>query len=195
MSKKKKTYKKKYTTKDRLDMSKGGRVGYQRGKKVAVDPRKDKALPRKSIERPIAVGEPARPNPNLGSPRRGLNQVSMVEGNTLPELSQAEKDRRQKLAQARIDANKKLMEQNPLKPVIQNLDNQRIDSPKPIQHIPKKKPIQAKPVPQKINYQGIGDRINLPKDPVIENKGVSTGKHISKDQKELKEKKIAQQRD
>ena len=31
MSKKKKTYKKKYTTKDRLDMSKGGRVGYQRG--------------------------------------------------------------------------------------------------------------------------------------------------------------------
>ena len=27
---KKETYKKKYTTKDRLDMSKGGRVGYQR---------------------------------------------------------------------------------------------------------------------------------------------------------------------
>ena len=201
-----KQYKKKYTTKDRLDMSKGGRVGYRRG-----GPRREDLEPRTPTKKPVLVGEPVRdkviqevggpaiPNRNLGNTRRGaaptppegkLKQV----GNPLPELSQAEKDRRQKLAQARIDANKKLMEQNPLKPVIQNLDNQRIDSPKPIQPIPKKKPIQAKPVPQKINYQGTGGRINPPKAPVIENKGVSAGKPISKAQKELNEMNIAQQR-
>src|SRR6056300_1112895 len=155
-NKKLKQYKKKLTTKGRVDMSKGGRVkkavgGTQELKNITNytpmpkkkpvqvgEPVRDKAIQE--------VGGPARPNRNLGNLRRGaaptppegkLKQVSMVEGNPLPELSQAEKDRRQKLAQARIDANKKLMEQNPLKPVIQNLDNQRIDSPKPIQLIPK----------------------------------------------------------
>jgi hypothetical protein len=58
------------------------------------------------------------------------------------------------------------MEQNPLKPVIQNLDNQRIDSPKPIQPMqPVRKPIQQEPQ-----------------------------KPISKAQKELNEINIAQQR-
>ena len=162
-NKKLKQYKKKLTTKGRVDMSKGGRVKAQRGglKRRPVDiedrPNVLTTTEAKFIPGQTSTRRGAAPTPPEGK----LKQV----GNPLPELSQAEKDRRQKLAQARIDANKKLMEQNPLKPVIQNLDNQRIDSPKPIQPMPKKKPIQAKPVPQKINYQGTGGRINPPKAP------------------------------
>jgi hypothetical protein len=191
-----KTYKQKYKSK-RKDYRKGGRVkaavgGTQELKNITnYTPMPKQPVKKKPVQvgEPVRdkaiqeVGGPARPNRNLGNLRRGaaptppegkLKQVSMVEGNPLPELSQAEKDRRQKLAQARIDANKKLMEQNPLKPVIQNLDNQRIDSPKPIQLIPK-------------------DRVP-PKQPPMSVGGVGGGKPISKAQKELNEMNIAQQR-
>ena len=60
MKDKKKKYNKKHYTDGRVDMSKGGRVSYQRGEKVEIDPRTGKALPRTSIERPVAVGEPVR---------------------------------------------------------------------------------------------------------------------------------------
>ena len=59
MSKKKK-YNKKHYTDGRVDMSKGGRVSYQRGEKVEIDPRTGKTLPITSIERPMQVGEPVR---------------------------------------------------------------------------------------------------------------------------------------
>jgi hypothetical protein len=58
-NKKKKTYKKKYTS-VRDDYRKGGRVSYQRGEKVEIDPRTGKALPITSIERPMQVGEPVK---------------------------------------------------------------------------------------------------------------------------------------
>mgnify|MGYP005989798477 CR=1 FL=1 len=59
MSKKKKTYKKKYTTKDRLDMSKGGRVQAQRGglKRRPVDI-EDRPM---SIERETPVRKKSQP--------------------------------------------------------------------------------------------------------------------------------------
>jgi hypothetical protein len=77
MSKKKKTYKKKYTTKDRLDMSKGGRVKAQTGglKKGPISRRR----PPMSIEREeeirpaVQPAIPVQPKPVLSPPQKGSN--------------------------------------------------------------------------------------------------------------------------
>jgi hypothetical protein len=78
MSKKKKTYKKKYYTGGRVDMSKGGRVKAQTGGKFAKAPVKSK-VPPMSIEREEEIRptvQPTRPiqlKPVLSPPPKGSN--------------------------------------------------------------------------------------------------------------------------